>query len=58
MLSGERQHEARHSRAGDCGARRGCARGGDQGVPDGAAVQVDAPRLVRRPHAEHEALLL
>ena len=57
-VTGEREHEAGHSREGDGGSRRGGAGGGDQGVPDGAAVQGDAPRLVRGPHAEHEALLL
>ena len=58
IVAGEREHEAGHARAGDGGARRGGAGGGDQGVPDGAAVQGDAPRLVRGAHAEHEALLL
>ena len=58
IVAGEREHEAGHARAGDRGARRGGAGGGDQGVPDGAAVQGDASRLVRGPHAEHEALLL
>ena len=58
IVSGEREHEAGHSREGDGGSRRGGAGGGDQGVPDGAAVQGDASRVVRGAHSEHEALLL
>ena len=58
LLAGEREHAAGHARARDGGARRGGAGGGDQGAPDGATVQGHAPRLVRRPRAEHEALLL